>query len=242
MAALPAAVALAATDPPTDGIPAGAAGAPDTRIDAGPSGPTGDASPSFAFSSPQRAARFACSLDAAPFAPCTSPQAFTELPDGTHTFRARASDVSGAEDPTPASRTFAVDTAPPTVSIESGPAGAVSNPLPTFTFASADTSSTFTCSLGPTSPTFAPCPDDGEYEPNAPLPDGAYTFSVRATDPAGNAATATRQFTVGAEAPEPAGASGPTGATGETGQATETTTSKMTRFKRAHRSRSRPGT
>jgi len=233
IAALPAAVALAATDPPSDGIGTAAVGAPETRIDAGPRGPTSDASPSFAFSSPQPTARFACSLDAAPFAPCSSPRAFTKLPDGAHTFRVRASDASDGADPTPASSTFAVDTAPPTVSIESGPAGVVSNPLPTFTFASDDDSATFTCSLRPASPTFAPCPADGQYEPPAPLQNGGYTFGVRATDPAGNSAAATRRFTVGAEAAEPAGASGPTGATGETGQATETSTSKMARFKRS---------
>jgi hypothetical protein len=213
--ALPAAVALAASEPPGTGVPPDAAGTPDTRIDSGPAGPTANPSPWFSFSSPQETSRFGCSLDAAPFAACASPQALTQLPDGSHTFRVRAIDASGVADPTPASSTFAVDTTPPDVFIDSGPAGPVNDPVPTFAFSSADASATFACSLGAEPPAFAPCPETGTYQPATPLADGSYDFSVRATDPAGNSATADRQFSVDTHPPEVAVESGPSGTTGD---------------------------
>jgi hypothetical protein len=212
LTALPAAVAAAASDPSADGQPARTT-APQTRIDGGPSGPTADANPSFTFSSPLDTARFACSLDDAAFAPCASPQSFTGLPDGAHVFRVRTEDESGVADPTPASRTFVVDTEPPDISIESGPAGPVNDPLPTFAFSSSDDSATLVCSLPPAFPTFAPCPPAGTYEPPAPLTDGSYDLSVRATDPAGNSSTADREFSLDTQAPSVTVESGPTGRT-----------------------------
>ena len=48
--------------------------------------------------------------------PCTSPQTFSELADGTYTFTVAAVDGVGNVDPTPASLTWIVDkTAPDTV-------------------------------------------------------------------------------------------------------------------------------
>jgi hypothetical protein len=210
---LPAAIALASSDS-IDRVPATAAGAiPETTIDDGPSGPTADAGPSFTFSSPAASPRFACRLDAAAFAPCTSPQAFDDLPDGAHTFYVRAADGTGHLDPTPAARSFVVDTLPPTASIESGPSGPTSDPRPTFTFTSPDASATFVCSLGPGNSAFRPCSAEGADQPTADLADGSYTFSVTATDAAGNATAATRDFSVDTRAPAVSMDSGPTGPT-----------------------------
>jgi len=213
--ALPGAIALAADDPSAGVFPTAAADAPETLIDSGPAGPTADASPSFTFSSPQAATRFACGLDGAGFSPCDSPQVISELPDGAHEFRVRALDASGVPDPTPAARTFVVDTAAPGVSIESGPSGPANDPLPTFAFASTDDSAALTCSLAPPSTVFAPCPAGGTYEPVAPLDDGTYDFSVRARDSAGNSSTADRPFSVDTQAPAIAIESGPAGDTDE---------------------------
>jgi hypothetical protein len=212
---LPAAIAVAATNPAAESAAPPPPGAPETQIDGGPAGPMANASPSFAFSSPQDGSRFACSLDGAPFIPCASPQALTQLPDGDHTFRVRAIDPSGVADPTPATHAFAVDTTPPDVAIESGPSGPVNDPLPTFTFASPDVSATLACSLAAGTAAFAPCPDVGSYRPTVPLPDGAYDFSISATDPAGNSTTADRRFSVDTQAPKLTIESGPTGSTGQ---------------------------
>ncbi len=207
-------MALAAGEPPAGEVSAAGPGAPETRIDGGPAGPTANASPSFAFSSPLEGASFECSLDGEAWAPCASPRAFARLAEGRHTFGVRAVAPSGAADPTPASRSFTVDTTPPDVAIDSGPAGPVSDPLPTFAFGSADGSASLECSLGATPTAFAPCPA-GAYQPPAPLPDGSYDFSVRATDPAGNSATADRKFSVDTQAPAVSIDSGPDGATGD---------------------------
>jgi hypothetical protein len=58
------------------------------------------------FSSNDAGAHFQCQLDGGAFAACTSPVDYNGLPDGPHTFRARAIDAAGNIDPTPATRTF----------------------------------------------------------------------------------------------------------------------------------------
>ena len=58
------------------------------------------------FSSNDAGAHFQCQLDGGAFAACTSPVDYNGLPDGAHSFRARAIDAAGNVDPTPATRTF----------------------------------------------------------------------------------------------------------------------------------------
>ena len=90
--------------------------APQTQIDSGPSGPTNNATPTFAFSS-EAGASFQCRLDSnqeADFAACTSPKPYSSLADGAHTFEVRAIDA-GRQHRTKAraSRSFTVDTVAP---------------------------------------------------------------------------------------------------------------------------------
>lgn len=99
-----AAVALAALS-----SPAVAAAAPETAITAGPTGRTGDSSPSFAFESNDPAATFECSLDGRAFTPCASPTAYAGVTESPHTFVVRAVDAAGSADPTPAERSFIAD-------------------------------------------------------------------------------------------------------------------------------------
>lgn len=80
---------------------------PDTTITAGPSGTVTATSASFSFSSTE-AGSFACRLDGAPFAACTSPRSYTGLAVGTHTFEVRASDAAGNTGASPASRTWTI--------------------------------------------------------------------------------------------------------------------------------------
>ena len=85
------------------------------------------------------------------------------------------------------------DTTPPDTTITSGPTGTTSNSSPSFGFTSSEAGSTFECRL-----------DSGAWSDGKPpksyssLPDGPHTFSVRATDSAGNTDTspASRSFTV----------------------------------------------
>jgi hypothetical protein len=165
---------------------------PDTALDAGPEGITNDSTPTFAFSS-EAGASFECRVDAAAFAGCTSPHTTTPLSDGAHVFEVRAKDVATNVDPTPASRSFTVDTTPPQTTIDSGPSGPTNDSTPSFTFSADEAGSTFQC--GVDSATFNPC--SSPYTA-APLSDGAHVFEVRATDGAGNvdASPASRSFDV----------------------------------------------
>ncbi|HEX7838373.1 MAG TPA: hypothetical protein VF469_12950, partial [Kofleriaceae bacterium] len=84
---------------------------PDTTLVDGPSGTVPIASAMFSFTASEPDASFACSLDGGAFAPCTSPDAVTGLAQGAHSFAVRATDAAGHTDPSPASRSWTVDTA-----------------------------------------------------------------------------------------------------------------------------------
>ena len=82
---------------------------PETFIDSGPSGTVYSGNATFTFSSDQRPVTFACRLDAGSWAPCSSPQTYTGLADGGHTFEVGATNArTGLTDPTPATRTWTV--------------------------------------------------------------------------------------------------------------------------------------
>ena len=93
---------------------------PETSITSGPAaGATINTdSASFGFSSNQPGSTFQCSLDSAAYASCSSPKSYSSLPDGAHSFAVRATDPAGNTDPTPASRSFVVDTTPPDTSVD----------------------------------------------------------------------------------------------------------------------------
>jgi hypothetical protein len=86
---------------------------PDTIIDSGPSGSSDLSTAGFSFHSTEPASTFQCSLDGGAFSPCTSPVSYTGLADGDHTFQVAATDTAGNTDPTPASRTWTINTEPP---------------------------------------------------------------------------------------------------------------------------------
>src|SRR6202012_4063696 len=116
---------------------------------------------------------------------CTSPQAYSNLADGSYTFSVRATDAAGNTDGSPATRSFTVDTVAPDTTITAGPTGATNNASPSFSFTSTETGSTFQCKLDTPAGagTFAACTSPQAY---SSLADAAYTFSVRAIDAAGN--------------------------------------------------------
>ena len=79
---------------------------PETILEAFPTHPSPDPSPSFEFSSPDGSAVFECQLDGGGFGACSSPYSFALITSGEHTFEARAVDLLGNLDPTPASYTW----------------------------------------------------------------------------------------------------------------------------------------
>ena len=109
------------------------------------------------------------------------------------------------------------DTTPPDTTIVSGPSGSTSVTSASFSFSSSEAGSTFECKLD--AGAFASCSSPKAY---SGLGTGSHTFSVRATDAAGNtdASPATRAWTVTAAAndttaPDTTISSGPSGSTND---------------------------
>ena len=82
---------------------------PETTITFGPSGTGNQTDVAFSFESDEPGASFECSLDGDPFTACASPNEYAGLSDTSHTFSVRAIDGLGQPDPTPASRTWTVE-------------------------------------------------------------------------------------------------------------------------------------
>ena len=120
-------------------------------IDTGPrhaASTSGPASVSFGFSDTEGTATFEVQIDGGGYIAASSPQLYGGLTDGSHTFDVRAKDAYGNTS-SATSRTWTVDAiAPPTPSIDSGPAPA-STSGPNTSFAVSDTAgaATFECKL-----------------------------------------------------------------------------------------------
>ncbi|MDQ2982974.1 MAG: Ig-like domain-containing protein, partial [Actinomycetota bacterium] len=91
---------------------------PNTTITANPPALSNSANASFGFTSSEAGGTFECKLDAGAWALCTSPKSYTGLGDGSHTFNVRAIDRAGNVDSSPATYTWTVDNAAPTVSLD----------------------------------------------------------------------------------------------------------------------------
>jgi hypothetical protein len=87
---------------------------PDTSITSGPPTPTASNDATFTFTASEPAAFFECQVDGGSFVPCASPQTYSALPEGDHTFAVRATDFAGNVDTTPA--TYAWTIRPATLS------------------------------------------------------------------------------------------------------------------------------
>jgi hypothetical protein len=79
-----------------------------TIIVAGPSGKTGDRTPTFRFTSSDPSSTFQCRKDKSRWYSCKSPGRLRRLGYGRHTVYFRARDAAGSWDPTPASRSLMV--------------------------------------------------------------------------------------------------------------------------------------
>lgn len=105
-------------------------GIPDTSITGGPTegSVTSDPTPTFSFTSTRAGSTFTCSVDGAAPSACSSPVTTGVLADGTHTFAVSAT-AGGSTDPSPALRTFVIDT-PDRAAAGSPPPSGAAAPLP----------------------------------------------------------------------------------------------------------------
>lgn len=153
--------------------------------------PALSASPSATFTfmgtdnvTPAAVLRFDCELDAAGYAPCTSPQTYTALPDGDHVFRVRVTDEVGHQGT--ATHAWTVDTTAPDTTITAAPPAVSARTSVAFGFTGDDTVTPpaglgFECQLddGP----YAACTSPMSYPG---LAVGPHRFRVRAVDGAGH--------------------------------------------------------
>jgi hypothetical protein len=199
-----------ATRPFTVDLTAPAAPAIQAPLD----GATVAAAPLFAFTG-EAGATLACSLDAAPFAPCVPGATFAFAVDAAHSLVVRATDAAGNTGaPSPATR-FATDVTAPTTRITSPGEGEVTGRAVRFAYAASEPGVTYRCRLDLGRE--RPCGDGVEIQRN--LPPGVHRFRVGATDALGHVGPMVlRTFRVSADPAESEeGTFLETGAAGATG-------------------------
>lgn len=156
---------------------------PDTTIESGPAEGSLTNDPTFVFGS-NEPGTFECEINGGSWGACASNVPLV-APDGEVTLRVRAVDRAGNEDLSPVTRSFELDTAAPSTTIDSGPVDGSRTKItdPTFAFSSSEPDeATFECRVD--GGEWAAC-DSGEFTTDE-LADGEHTFDVRATDEAGN--------------------------------------------------------
>src|SRR5216684_3135729 len=167
---------------------------PVVTITAKPANPTNQTTANFSFSSSKTGSTFSCKLDSGAAAACTSPTSYTGLSAASHTFTVIATDTAGNAS-APVSFTWTVNS--PVASITSTPANPTNQTTASFSFTSSKPSSTFSCKLDAAAA--AACTSPKSY---SGLLAGSHTFTVTATDIAGNAsAPASFTWTIDLTAP-----------------------------------------
>lgn len=155
--------------------------APDGSIVAGPEGVTNDATPTFAIRSTEPG-RFSCLVDMGPAVPCDDPFTTGALGDGAHVLRVTAIDLTGNADPTPAGRSFSVDTTAPETAITSAPPERTEAQAVEVAFRTVpdDPAATFTCAVDGAAP--VPCTSPLKLT----VANGRHSVAVFGIDAAGN--------------------------------------------------------
>ena len=180
---------------------------PDTTIVSGPAATTNVTTATFTFTATVSAS-FQCVLDSGNYTDCTSPQIYSNLTQGGHTFQVRAVNQAGA-DPSPALSTWTIDSVAPTISninVFPGQRNAI------ITWATNEPANS-AIDFG-ILPTYGSIVTDGTFNgihsltANNLIPAAIYNFRVRSTDAAGNQATsANGQFTTAPDSVPPANVS-----------------------------------
>jgi hypothetical protein len=152
--------------------------APDTTIVAAPPAETGLTTATFEFTGADDGTlaadlAFECRLDAGAFAPCASPEEYTDLAIGDHRLEVRATDQADNVETSPAVHEWTVVEL---TTIDSGPDSPSASPNAMFTFSGFAAGASFECSLD--GDAFLPCSSPHTVRG---LEDGAHTFAVRSS-------------------------------------------------------------
>lgn len=197
---------------------------PETTIDSGPTGPTNDNTPNFGFSGADGVTAtadlvYSHKLDGGEWSAYSAQTSATlggdeGIGEGTHTFYVRAKDRGSLEDPTPAERSFAVDTLAPEAPVITDPA---EGNIDTTDFALSGTAeplSTVEVFEDRTQKGTAQAEASGAWSKAlSGVADGEHSYSAKATDAAGNTSATSniRTLTVATGPPETTIDSGPSG-------------------------------
>ena len=175
--------------------------APQTVLTSTPPAFSASTSATFEFTADEPAT-FTCQVDQLTPVPCEPPWTRSGLAQGSHHVQVWATDLSGNVDDTPAEYEWDVDTVAPVIIELTGPAPVVTTSGATLSYL-ADGPASYQCRLSPATQ-FTSCGAGGTAAQTYPdLPDGSYTFDVRAVDRAGNVGpTRAHTWTVVTEAPE----------------------------------------
>jgi Tol biopolymer transport system component len=153
----------------------------------------------FTFTVDESGSSSECRIDGGAFSPCAGSFNTSVLAQGSHTFEVRSTDRVGNIEASPASRTFTVDTVAADTTLTGQPPSATADSTPSFEFTATEGGATFQCAVD--AGAFSSCSSGDTF---GPLADGAHTFAVRSTDPAGNtdSTPASSAFTVDTAAPD----------------------------------------
>ena len=154
--------------------------APETFFVAGPPAVTPRFDALVTFTSDEVSVEFECSIDGGPFEGCEATVELTDLEPGPHSVAARAIDLAGNVDETPASYSWLVSD-PPNTTITSTPPNPSAGTTALFSFTADQAGSRFECNLDGSewancsSPQLVQFPDPEELE-------GDHVFQVRAVN------------------------------------------------------------
>lgn len=170
-------------------------------------------SPSLPFTVDDATANVTCAVGSGPARPCSSPFVPAALdPDGSYDIVVTATDAAG--NVASQRQTVVVDTVGPVVTLDTAPSGRRNASTERVTFTVAADAVTFDCALDGAPVT--PCEASGTDVPVG-TGDGPRTFTVRATDAAGNVGSAGVSWVVDRTAPgAPAAGGGPAALTNAT--------------------------
>jgi len=162
---------------------------PETTITLKPPAYSNTTDALFEFNCNEASCTFQCRLDYGAWLPCSSPQSYTGLSEGTHYFDVAATDALGNTDPTPASFSWTIDITPPITSLTSYPPAYTNIGDATFDFSCNEPSCTIECNI-----------DYGGWfmcwpPYNSWFSEGEHNFQVRCVDQAGNADPAPPSYT-----------------------------------------------
>jgi len=154
---------------------------PDTQITNQPPALTKATSAIFEFACTEPPCTYECKLDSLGWSSCTSPQDYSNLAEGSHTFQVRAIDSALNVDSTPAAYTWTIDITPPETFLDSYPPNPSNSTTADFTFHCTGGPCAFECNLDSGGWSFCSAPKS-----YSGLLAGSHDFQVRATDAAGN--------------------------------------------------------